>query len=394
MRPAVLTMAAVLHLACGTDAGQLPEPVAGWGRARVEEELRIGVDEGPVEYMMGKVTDVAVGGDGSIFVAEVLPALLRMYDAEGNFVRQVGATGQGPGEYGQIMGIEMLPDGRLVLWDIDNQRLNYYDAAGEFVGAVAAEAGLHASRVLNVDSHGNVLLTAMDRGDPARSSTSRRVLMRISPDGQVLEMLKLPDEEPQEGGFVFASAEGFLPNFTISTRNAWSPLGYVVSGRNDNYVLHLIEGGEVTGEIHGSYEPVPIVGEEREQWEAWTRYNEGRSAPTGFVNAPPMKFHEVPEYKPAFKEIYVGSDGLIWVQRYVEAARREAGSEAEGDRPPFRWREPPVFDVFEPGGRLLGSVALPPGTYVHARRGKVLWASQADDQDVIRVLRLRVATGS
>lgn len=49
-----------------------------------------------------------------------------------------------------------------------------------------------------------------------------------------------------------------------------------------------------------------------------------------------------------------------------------------------------VFDVFEPDGTLMWVVTLPSNTYVHARRGKMLWASQTDDLGVTRVLRLRV----
>ena len=58
-----------------------------WGNARLVQELRIGELEGAEEYSLGFVLDVAVGRDGSIFVAEGRPTGLRMFDARGKFVK-------------------------------------------------------------------------------------------------------------------------------------------------------------------------------------------------------------------------------------------------------------------------------------------------------------------
>ena len=86
-----------------------------WGEdVRLVEDLRIGVLEGEPAYMFGYVSDLAVGRDRSLYILD--DTGIRQYDRQGRFVRQIGEQGQGPGEYGRIQGIEVLPDGRLTIW--------------------------------------------------------------------------------------------------------------------------------------------------------------------------------------------------------------------------------------------------------------------------------------
>jgi hypothetical protein len=101
-----------------------------WGnRLRLVEELRIGKLEGAQEYMFGDVAGIAVGRDGSIVVADGQGPIVRMYDAHGRFLRNLGRRGTGPGEYNEILGIQTLSDGRFATWDPQNRRINVYDPA-------------------------------------------------------------------------------------------------------------------------------------------------------------------------------------------------------------------------------------------------------------------------
>lgn len=90
----------------------------------------------------------------------------------------------------------------------------------------------------------------------------------------------------------------------------------------------------------------------------------------------------------------MGEDGRIWVERYVEAKERPGPPRAEGDQRPRRvWREPRTFDVFEPDGRILGTVVLPEDTYIFVRRGRHVWGTYRDESDVSYIIRLRLETG-
>ena len=55
--------------------------------------------------------------------------------------------------------------------------------------------------------------------------------------------------------------------------------------------------------------------------------------------------------------------------------------------PPARWREPPVFDVFEPDGRFLGMLTLPVRARLMQARGDQVWAIDRDELGVEYVVR-------
>jgi hypothetical protein len=104
----------------------------------------------------------------------------------------------------------------------------------------------------------------------------------------------------------------------------------------------------------------------------------------------------IPRTKPAFKTLIAARDGRIWVQRYVPAVRVPWTAEDERnardpERPlPRRYREPIVFDVFEPEGRYVGEVRAPEGFSTRPQpviRGDSVWAVWRDDLGVNHVVR-------
>lgn len=100
----------------------------------------------------------------------------------------------------------------------------------------------------------------------------------------------------------------------------------------------------------------------------------------------------IPEVKPPFKGLFVDQDGRIWVRLHqpAELVTPEAlgASEAEST-----WREPIVFDVFEPGGRYLGQVHAPSGFRTLPQpviRGDMVWAVVAEPGELPNVVRFRI----
>src|SRR5688500_9686897 len=98
-----------------------------WGdTARLVEDLRIGALEGREELTFGRVSQMAVGRDGSIFVFDDPATAIRQFDSTGAFLRTLGRRGQGPGEHRLVLGMAVLSDGRLATYDVQNQRVNLY----------------------------------------------------------------------------------------------------------------------------------------------------------------------------------------------------------------------------------------------------------------------------
>ena len=75
------------------------------GTASLREASRIGMIEGPSEYLLGTSPMFTVGPDGSLFVAEA-NGDLRHYDAAGKYVRTIARPGQGPGEVRSVVGMD------------------------------------------------------------------------------------------------------------------------------------------------------------------------------------------------------------------------------------------------------------------------------------------------
>lgn len=349
------------------------------------EELRIGTLAGPQENAFGQILDLAVRRDGSIFVADLLPQSVRQFDSTGGFVRQIGREGDGPGEYRSLLGIAILPDGTLATWDSRNRRVSVYDSTGLYLRGLNVGAGVYASEAFQVDTLGRFYVKV--HAQPPRLLQSGRMgeptygYLRLSPGGRVLDTLALPPENPT-GSFLFQTGSGYLRPFPVQELSALSPFGYLVTGSNERYSFTVRDPyGAVTVENEG-YQPASVNGAERREWEALKEYLERMSG---------ASFPAIPRSKPAFRGLWVDADGRIWVQRYVEAFKRDlpSGQRARsGDvRPNITWREPPTFDVYSAQGQFLRCVELPWGARLSESQGSFIWGvgmGSLDEEYVVR----------
>jgi len=89
--------------------------------------VSIGVVEGPEEYMIGRLAGLLRRADGDILIADGLANEVRLFDGEGRFLRSVGRTGDGPGEYGGIANLFPAGGDSLVVTDRENSRATLLD---------------------------------------------------------------------------------------------------------------------------------------------------------------------------------------------------------------------------------------------------------------------------
>jgi hypothetical protein len=113
--------------------------------------------DGPEHYTFTQVVDLAVGSEGSIYVADAHPPSVLQFDRRGRFVRRIGREGAGPGEYRSILGLSMLRGGDLALWDRGVcslsiwipcrrfQRTIFLYDSGSAISSHSRKAGLYAS---------------------------------------------------------------------------------------------------------------------------------------------------------------------------------------------------------------------------------------------------------
>jgi hypothetical protein len=351
-----------------------------WGDSvRLVEELAIGVLEGADEYLFGRVGDLAVDAGGGIYVFDGQVPALRYYDANGSYVRTLGGSGEGPGEYRDAsLGMAVRrSDGRVVMRDPRNMRLNVYNPDGSHSESWRVGSGLFTQQATALDDSDHMYLKILT-GPPEPNEPWPIALLHMDHRGQVLDTI-VPPTLPNE------------PSGVSPFSKIWSVsrAGGLLVGVNDRYVIHHYRPDGTVLQIIREIEPVAYAPEEkaeREARDAWMIRTQGQFLTS---DLPP-----VPDVKPFFRSILVGEDGRVWIRRYSQAEKGEAvQASAQPGReppPPTRWREPAVYDVFEADGSFLGSVRLPPRVSVSIVRGDHVWGVRRGEFDESYVVRFRL----
>jgi len=373
-----------------TTAGQIWE-----SDARLVSEVSIGVLDGDPEYQFGNLRALAVGSDDRIYVLDGHGPVVRMYAPDGTWLEDVGREGEGPGEYKRPdSGLVMRPDGRLLLRDPGNGRISIYDADGSYEGSWPLAGSMNTSNPLIV-THDGAALTPVIKNLGASVMEWQRGLARYRPDGTA-DTLDVPDL-----GFVESQISGESENnsstnnvpYTPEQQYVYSPLAYFVTGVSEDYSFKLLRENEPVIEIRKDYQEVPVLADEASIRRRSLTQNFRQNFPGWKWNGPP-----IPDTKPPYSSLLTSQEGRIWVQLHVASERYlspedQRAEEQRLERPVNPYREPTVFEVFEPTGEYLGRVTTPDGFALYPRpviRDMKVWGVVRDELDVARLHRFRV----
>ncbi|MCY3677330.1 MAG: hypothetical protein F4Z31_06110 [Gemmatimonadetes bacterium] len=98
-----------------------------------EPLLRIGMLDGPEEYLFGNISGAVRLGDGSVVVADEQGRHVRMFDAGGEHVWTSGREGEGPGEYRGLWLLRGCPGAAVTVYDWRIKRITELDSDGSVV---------------------------------------------------------------------------------------------------------------------------------------------------------------------------------------------------------------------------------------------------------------------
>jgi hypothetical protein len=121
------------HNACGNSAA---DPAANMSHTMLNEPADIAIDPNP---------DPQTGKRGSVYVADGYGNhRIVVFDASGNWIRQWGSVGNGPGQFGAPDGghphcVVLGRDGLVYTCDRNNNRLEVFDKMGHFQREIAID---------------------------------------------------------------------------------------------------------------------------------------------------------------------------------------------------------------------------------------------------------------
>lgn len=348
----------------------------------VEEELRIGTLDGAGPESFGQIKGLAVDDQGRIIVLDAQAQEVRVFGADGRHLRTLGRKGEGPGEFADANGIMLAPDGRLWVVDPRLARMSVFDV----------EQGFQASHRWDRRSFGFIWNGAVDGAGRVLEPTVVRV------EGEMWEVLRIYDREmtpldsitvrsrgpagrtEAPGSFYFeaGTTRGFLgvPFYARSLSTLDPALAYWSTREGDPAyrLARWVPGGDTTLVIESPRPPIEVTPAERDSAIAAIR---DRLSQLGADTR--MDWSKIPEIRPAIAGIFISGEGDIWVRVNTP------------DPAPTTW------DVFRPDGHYQGTAVAafePYQPVTPVVRGDRFWAVVRDELDVQYVVagRLRGAS--
>ena len=150
-----------------------------------------------------KPTDVAIGPDGRIYVADGYGmSVINIYDAERNYIKTIGGEGKEPGQFMTCHGVEIdnryFPP-RLLVADQENNRLQHFTLDGVFMGIVAT----NLKRPCSVSIRDGLVAVAELGGRVTVLNKENEVLAHLgqNPDPKFRAVFELPPENWEAGIF-------------------------------------------------------------------------------------------------------------------------------------------------------------------------------------------------
>lgn len=350
-----------------------------WGNnVRLVQELTIGTLNGPEEYAFASIVGLTVGPDGSIYVLERNPPIVRQYTSSGRFVRTFGRQGQGPGEFAGPEAIAISKD-RLVIRDNRNQRLTVFPLGGGPPDHWPYRTMAGSFLPMTVHLNGSVLV-------PTQVIVGRdfaQAVFRYGAEGSLRDTVFMPHVSwsPLE---LKVTTQGGSATYSIPYAPApvWAAMrdGRFVGGVSDRYVIMVVDSATVL-RTERKIPPVQISRQERE---------DSREAIVSRIrrsNNPSFRWDGsgMPTAKPFFREIVVDEDNRIWVQVATESTRHPPEKPGEA----ATYTSPTAYDVYDQRLRFLGNVKFSETFRVRSAKGDLIWGTEDGDDGAPRVVRYR-----
>jgi len=366
------TALALLLLGAPLAAQQVPETRLTKPDARFPKEL-------------SSVSGLFELPDGRVLVSDGIDETVLRIDLRTMKADTISRSGAGPGEYKGPDLLYGLPAGGVLLVDLGNARLSFFDAALKYKESAPIMRGNPQTGMTSVlpdavDSQGRIYFRSMMRraGVPGDSGTVIR-WDRATSKFDTVARIKLGEVKVKSSGGP-NNRNMSMSGVPYSPEDAWSaaPDGRIAMARAADYHLEWISpGGAVVRGPSVAVKPVPVRDGEKREYAADLRNgismqvmmqdgkmttSMGRGGRAGQEEQIPDL--EWPASKPAFRAVRVAPNGDAWVERSVAA------------------NAPREFDIFGADAKLKARVILPAGRRLVGFGKGVIYAREVTEEEL------------
>jgi len=329
-----------------------PKPPKGaLVKMTLKEEFSIGGSEKEEEVFSENIF-ITVDGKEKIYVADMKLNNIKVFDGSGAYIRTFGEQGQGPGELNMPTGIQITPNGELMVEEVLNRRLSFFTPEGEF---------LRSTSTANKTS-----LTGLRLG-PEGTMVGRELVLE---ENKMVWTIKKYDPDLKE---IFIVEKVDFPNPLQDKINPFELMivfdvdknGNIIYGTSKEYEIKFIDqDGKHAKSITKEYNPIKITEEEKK--EILDRIPE-----TGGLNL--KERIEFPKYYPAFQNFTVDEKGRVFVRTFEKGKK-------DGEY---------ICDIFDPEGCFISQIPLKANPVLW-KNGK-LYATEESDEGYILIKRYKVS---
>lgn len=321
-----------------------------------EPVLQIGQVQGDPAYEFAQIWNATRLADGRIVVSDGKSFEIRVFGPNGSHLSTFGGQGAGPGEFGGPPWLTAASDETIIVWDPGHYRFSWFDAGGSLLGdtsLVSMIQDLEIVRFVNglvwqLAPEGSLLSTgpvpvSMRSGEGLEGTARRIVLIRDRG-----ESVHAFGDFPSGQSFITLRADGIK----IGIGNPWFPrntfaLGAdraVAIGGDKEWEIRLHDpNGSLQRIVRAEIARTPVTSETLEaERDRLPELAERMGIPLGQAREAFDRL-PVPDSVPAIGAIHWDRAGNLWVGRRSE------------ERRVIR-----VYDIFDPNGRWITSVATPP----------------------------------
>ncbi len=278
----------------------------------IENELSIGEATGRDEYMFSAVSMIAVDDEDNIYVADSKQKYIRVFDKDGNYLRTIGRSGQGPGEFTDISSLSITPQNELMVNDRYASKFIFFSLMGNYLRTDILE-GLQAGLVHRTSKGTFYVITVDFQG--RYEDKNLRAATEVNEYTADLTFIRTVVKD-KYWSVMSALQPAMLTRF--------SPVGQIVCGLRENYEIHIFNlDGEMIRKVFKEYEPYELSEKEKD---------ERHLTDAG----------DLPKYFPPYENISIDDEGRLFVQLY----------EKPKDANKY------YFDVFNAEGMYVAKVAL------------------------------------